>query len=246
MNMDSEPSLLRFTVLIVFLGVALYGVWFFQSSQEVQNSPGTNRQVDIAQVAPGEISAIDRLLSEPYTDMQPITEPPEITGDEDADERIRNIAVQRGHQLWPLYSGELEKIEDIPVSLELMRDWQGLALRAEESDAALVLEVGFISFEEARDEFVDRLQDKAHEEIGREYSVEQISGGTADAAINAVLREYPIPGFTPHHSGYVLRVSSESEDFLVRNAREFNFAVSDDQEDVSSTFLVWQGEKSNR
>lgn len=245
MSMGNESSLLRFTVLLVLLGAILYGVWFYQISQEEHASSGNNRQADVAPVDSGEPTAIDLLFSERHADMDPVIDPPEITGDEDADERIRDIAMQRGYVLWPLYSGELEELEGVSVPPELIKDWMDLAKEAEELDVELVLETGFVSYEEARDEFVGRLQEEAQEKIGREYSVEQISGGTADATINAILREYPAPGFTPHHSGYVLEVNSGTEKFLATHADAYNFTLSEIEGEVESTILVWMGAQND-
>lgn len=242
--MGKEPSLLRFTALIAFFGAILYGVWFFShTTQDAETSLGSNRQADIARVASDDMSPIDRLFSKVHTDAEPIIEPPEITGDSDADERIRDIAIQRDYKQWPLYSGELEEIEGVWVSRKIVEDWRDFAARAEELDVVLVLDEGYVSFEQVRSEFMERLQDRAHDEIGREYSVEQIRGGTADATINAVLREYPIPGYTPHHSGHVLRVKSESQDFLAAHAQEFNFELNEDPKETDYVLLVWMDEK---
>ena len=245
MVMDREPPLLRFTAFVALFGAILYGAWFSQASESAETSLGSSRQAEIAKASFEDAPPIDWLFSKVYSDMEPTTELPEITGDSSADERIREIALQRGYELWPLYSGELEEIEGVLASEELVDDWRDLAVHANEVGEALVLERGFVSFEEAQEEFVDRLHERAHNEIGREYSVEQIGGGTADAVINAVLREYPIPGFTPYHSGYVLRVSLEHQDFLAANAHKFNFELSKDVHKPDSLLLVWMGEKSD-
>lgn len=137
----------------------------------------------------------------------PLFSPPHITGDNAADQRIVSIAQGRGYRLRSVAERAfLEEYEGHLLQKDLIPAWTALGQRAQESGIRLGIVSGFRSVERQRVIFTAQLRTLAQRSIGREYTAEEISAGSADRLIDSILKESSIPGYSKHHTGYALDI----------------------------------------
>lgn len=143
------------------------------------------------------------LVAKTYPNTQEITEPPYITGQPAADERIRTIAERRGYQLRSLPVAPIVKINesglegDDLLQTKSFEAWQALKASAAADKIPLRLLSAYRSPEYQRNLFMQRL-------TAAGVSAENISGGGFDAQINQVLSLTAPPGYSRHHNGYTV------------------------------------------
>ncbi len=161
--------------------------------------------------------AFNRLaLAVKYPNTQLFEEPPIITGDKTADDRIRELAEARGYTMTSMPVGPIQKIDEPrlegddllqPLAAE---SWRSLKAAAARADMPLSLTSAYRSPQYQRDLFMSRLK-------SRGVTVPRIIAGKADQAIEAVLTQAAIPGYSRHHTGYTIDLWCEdgSPAFLV-------------------------------
>jgi hypothetical protein len=110
----------------------------------------------------------------------------EVTGNEGLDERIWELALQRGYQLRPTASGDLASPDGVPMQPQAAQAWVGLRDEARASGMTFIVSSAYRSPASQRSQFLEKL------------------GGTSDAAIDATLRWYSVPGTSKHQAGYAL------------------------------------------
>lgn len=130
-------------------------------------------------------------------------ERPPITGDDAADDRIRAIAESRGYRLQPLstFGGTN------PAVLEA---FNAMAAAARRFGVDLWIVSDYRSPDTQRELFLSRLAER----FGRSPTPSEIANGTVDAAIHATLDQRSAPGYSRHHSGYVLDLNSLKDSFV--------------------------------
>lgn len=109
-----------------------------------------------------------------------------ITGDDALDGRIWEAAFARGYQLRPIASGDLSSIGGVPMQPQAAEAWAALRTEAREAGMEFVVSSAYRSPESQLTQFLSKLE------------------GTTDAAIDATLRWYSLPGTSKHHGGYAL------------------------------------------
>jgi D-alanyl-D-alanine carboxypeptidase len=131
-----------------------------------------------------------------------------ITGDPDADCRIRAIAEEGGYTRQPIAVSGLVIVNETVANGQLQplaaQGWRLLEAAAERRGIALELVSGFRSIETQRSLFADRLQREGIRRLGRAFASTEIAAGSADRAIRAVLAGIAPPGYSKHHTGYAL------------------------------------------
>lgn len=139
-----------------------------------------------------------------YPNTQEITDPPEITGDSGADNRIRSRAEARGYRLSRIPMGAIVKIENEPRldNDDLLQPlaaaaWYKLKDAAKREGYALSLLSAYRSPQYQQQLFTQRL-------FERGVTTEQLASGAADAAIDATLEITAVPGYSRHHTGYTV------------------------------------------
>lgn len=134
---------------------------------------------------------------------------PTTTGNRSADERIRDVAVSRGYRL----RGE---------PLDPLGTYQGRALQSQAIDdlaamqtamagdigASLTLTSAHRSAARQRQLFLSQLTTSAVTLRGRSVTNGEVAGGLADDVLNHAMRIAAPPGFSRHHTGLVIDVSS--------------------------------------
>ena len=135
--------------------------------------------------------------------IQPIIEPPEITGNIAADNTIRAIAESRGYELQQVASGILNEIEDWPVQELLIQDWIELQNEAALEGVIMQFVSGYRSIDDQRDLFLSRL-------YGAGATAEGVASGSQDDLVRGVLVTAAPPGYSRHHSGYTIDIKDPS------------------------------------
>lgn len=167
-------------------------------------------------------------LSFPHT--RPITEPPAVTGNPQADARILREATSRGYRLRAEAEPEaLVSYGRFLLQAQALEAFRRMAARAATEGIRLALASGYRSVERQRAIFLAALEAEGRRQAGRPYSPEELNSaeakpayggaklayGGAEAAIEAVLRESAPPGFSRHHTGYTVDLydPSTGQDF---------------------------------
>lgn len=121
-----------------------------------------------------------------------------ITGDDDLDERIWELASQRGYVLRPTAGEDLAAVDGVPMQPQAADAWRGLKDDARRAGMRFIVSSAYRSPVAQRAQFLSKLQ------------------GSSDAAIDATLTWYSVPGTSKHHAGYAL-------DFRYSNGTFGNF-----------------------
>ena len=125
-------------------------------------------------------------VSNTLPDLDPSRDRQPITGDQDLDDRIWRAAFERGYRLQPIASSELVSIGGVPMQPGPAGAWEGLRAEAREAGMAFTVSSAYRSPSSQLTQFLSKLE------------------GTSDAAIDAALRWYSLPGTSKHHAGYAL------------------------------------------
>ncbi len=146
-----------------------------------------------------------RSVMQSYPNTEAFTQPPDITGNPVADERIRKIVEARGFRQTripvtalvktnePLLQGETDDLLQ-PLAF---KGWEDIKAAAKKDHIPLALLSAYRSPEWQRDLFMQRL-------LARGVSVDMVAAGQADAAVEANLDVTAVPGYSRHHTGYTV------------------------------------------
>ena len=132
------------------------------------------------------VSLYDHAVANTLPNLNPPRERLPVTGDRATDERIWDLALQRGYLPRPIASGDLVGIDGVPMQPQAAEAWRGLREEARAAGMRFIVSSAYRSPDAQRTQFLSRLQ------------------GRSDEAINAALTWWSIPGTSKHHSGYAL------------------------------------------
>lgn len=141
-----------------------------------------------------------------YPNTQPITKPPEITGNEEADERIRQVAEARGYKLtsMPVSSivktGEPGLEGDDLIQPNALVAWTALKEAAVKDGIKLKMTSAYRSIDYQRTLFLRRMQNAG-------VNIYTILDGHADDELDVLLSRASIPGYSRHHTGFTIDLS---------------------------------------
>jgi D-alanyl-D-alanine carboxypeptidase len=128
----------------------------------------------------------DHAVSHVLPNLEPPTGRLDITGDDELDDRIWEIAVARGYVLRPTAGDDLASVGGVPMQPQAAAAWEELRAAARAAGHDFVVSSAYRSPDSQRTQFNSKLR------------------GTSDEAIDAALTWYSIPGTSKHHSGYAL------------------------------------------
>ncbi len=209
-----KTRLLPLLAVVVIAGVAFWlftkGDKAFAPEQEaVEQSPSQNTAVEPEVPKVRALKAFTaeefRQLYETsvYPNLQALDSSFSISGNPDADKRIRRLAEARGYEkrgipVAPIYKiGEEGLTDDDLLQEKALVAWQELKKSAHGDGIPLTIISGYRSPEYQRDLFMERLR-------ARGVTPAQVAAGQADAAVNDILRFAAIPGYSRHHTGYAI------------------------------------------
>ena len=144
-----------------------------------------------------------------FPNTQPLDNPPTITGDKRADERIRKIAESRGYQLRSVPILPIIKIDDDNLEEDDLLQpkaypaWRELKEKAEADGINLVLTSAYRSIDRQRELFLGRLGDDISSRT------DLIRVGMFDDEIIQTLYFTSPPGYSRHHTGYTIDLTCE-------------------------------------
>jgi LAS superfamily LD-carboxypeptidase LdcB len=143
-----------------------------------------------------------------YPNTQPFPEPPVITGNKTADERIRAIAAKRGFVLTAVPVSPITRIAeprllgDDLLQLYAAISWSFLKASARRDDIPLSLLSAYRSPAYQRQLFTQRL-------YATGATPGTIAAGKSDALVAKTLTMTAPPGYSRHHTGYTIDLACE-------------------------------------
>jgi LAS superfamily LD-carboxypeptidase LdcB len=151
-----------------------------------------------------------------------LNEHPVITGDPAADERIRQLAEERGYRLSAIPMSSIVRLDEPRLdSDDLLQplaaeSWRSLKKAAHDDGYPISLLSGYRSLEYQRELFMQRLRENGG-------SVTRIARGFGDAAVRKTLELTAPPGYSRHHTGYTIDLWCEdgSSTFLSSRCYEW-------------------------
>lgn len=205
----------RKKAVVAILIIIFAGGWLQKANAPAPNGQveSFNKSTETAQSTSTVAAENLKIFSDPefkllykqtaYPNIQDVTTPPSITGNAEADKRIHKIATERGYALTSVPVAPIHKVEtyfsgkDDLLQLPALNAWQDLKTRAEKDKIPLTLVSAYRSFDFQRALMLDRLKDA-------NVKTEAIQSGRYDSAINEVLIGVAPPGFSRHHTGYII------------------------------------------
>lgn len=137
-----------------------------------------------------------------------------ITGNEELDNRIYEMAFERGYVMTPIAVSELGTADGVRMQPQAAEAWLQLKAAAREEGLRFIVSSAYRSPASQRTQFLSKLE------------------GSSDSAIEATLRWYSVPGTSKHHSGYAL-------DFRYREGTFGEFRSTPDYEWLAAdNFLI--------
>lgn len=119
--------------------------------------------------------------------LEPAPEQTGITGVDDLDARIWEVALERGYEPRPVaVEDSLVYSDGVLMQPQAAEAWEQLKTEARLSGFQFVVSSAYRSVSGQRSWFLGKLE------------------GTSEAAIDAALRWYSVPGTSKHHGGYAL------------------------------------------
>lgn len=136
-----------------------------------------------------------------YPNTQDIVTPPTITGNGDADARIRQLAEARGYKLRSApVAPPVQLTSSFMLQQKALQPLQDLIATAKKQDLPITVTAAFRSVDEQRSLFLERLSAKPS----------AIAAGTADAEVIETLKTTAPPGYSRHHNGFTVDIACGS------------------------------------
>ncbi len=138
-----------------------------------------------------------------YPNTQDFTEPPPITGNIEADNRIRRMAEERGYRLTSIPNQAIMKINEPRLDTDDLlqplaaTSWLGLKESARQAGLPLALISAYRSPQYQRELFTARL-------FANGVTAIQVAAAQADTAVEQTLSLAALPGYSRHHTGYTI------------------------------------------
>ena len=210
------PKILLIFVLLIAAGLVGFLLKSSMSPEDTQPATNNEQQTEsnveapvtetaktgeLKQLTPDEFKELAQSIKYPNT--QSFSEPPIITGNKQADAKIRKIAESRGYMLTSIPVSTIQKINEPRLeSDDLLQPqaaiaWAELKKKAKDEEIPLSLLSAYRSPKYQRDLFVSRL-------LGNGGNVDVIAAGGGVAAIEKTLEMTAVPGYSRHHSGYTI------------------------------------------
>lgn len=143
-----------------------------------------------------------------YPNTQPLQEKPVITGDEEADVRIRNIAESRGYKLSSVpvaniaKTGEPDLDDDDLIQPNALIAWQEMKAAAQDDGITLQMTSAYRSIEAQRTLFVRQMRTSG-------VYADSVAAGYVDHLVENLLTRVAPPGYSRHHTGYTIDLACD-------------------------------------
>jgi LAS superfamily LD-carboxypeptidase LdcB len=155
-----------------------------------------NKPQKFKQFSPDEFRDLYNSFAHPNTER--INEETPISGDSEADERIRELAEERGYKLRSAPVSNAFAVVSDPAA----EAWKKLSSSAKKDNINLRITEALRSAEDQKAIFLSRLGN---------ISLSSISEGRADSVVIKVLEKTAPPGYSRHHSGYTIDLACDNQ-----------------------------------
>jgi D-alanyl-D-alanine carboxypeptidase len=165
-------------------------------------------------------------LSVAYPNTQQIQKSINITGNDEADARIRKLAEERGYKQTSIPQGAIVKIDEPRLENDNLlqplaaEGWEKLKAAAKNESIPIAIISAYRSPEWQRDLFLSRL-------LINGITPAQIAAGIQDNAINNALSSAAVPGYSRHHTGYTIDLWCEDGSSAFLNSVCFEWIKKD-------------------
>lgn len=220
-----SPGRKKRSKLILFLATLILlsaptGVYLYMDNQdqEQQNNSAENSQQDPV-VLPKKQGVLKTFSGQGFVDFyytlafpntQQISEEAPITGNEKADNHIKQLAKARGYRIQsaPVADVLVDVGNNMLLQPRAANNWKSLKSVAAKDGIELSLTAGFRPADEQKTIFLNRLKINGSE-------LEEVPRGVFDSRINQVLITTALPGYSKHHTGYTIDISCPSDPNVV-------------------------------
>ena len=168
----------------------------------------------------------DLYYSVAYPNTQQITTPISITGNDEADARIRRFAEERGYKQTSLPQGAIVKIDEPRLNGDDLLQplaavgWKSLKAAAEKDNINLTITSAYRSPQWQRELFNSRL-------LINGITPLQVGAGIQDRAVAATLEQAAVPGYSRHHTGYTVDLWCDDGSGVFLNSSCFSWLKAD-------------------
>lgn len=206
---QKRKNSVMFPVMVLIAAVALFAYLRLGAKDPQNNSENVAPAVTSPQQAASEESKVLKLKiftgeelklfmdNLAYPNVSDVTTKPEITGVPAADERIRQLATERGYRQRAIPNTSLVDADGYLLQQRAMPDWEALKTSAQTAGLDLEISSGFRPVDEQRQIFTDRLKQAG-------ATSASIASGKSDVAVTEVLRTTAVPGYSKHHTGFTV------------------------------------------
>lgn len=204
----------RIAIVVLVVAVSVFGVYsiFFNSDEAKEISNESAVEGVVEESAPGEPESYKVLSGNEYKTLfldgshpntTVIVNTPSITGSDEADQVIAEIALDRGYVLQEVPKQDLNMHDGFLVQDRLYGDWEGLVEEASASGHELNIESAFRPIDEQIELFMGAVNASG-------ITISEIINRSADPLLDQIMKTVAPPGYSRHHSGYVIDISDSS------------------------------------
>lgn len=207
---SKRRRIIRRSILLIFaLGSVSWAVFYNRSDSTKQSKIINNVQNNTASqvINPSQNKELGVFTADEfkilyssysYPNTKQLVTPPYITGDEAADNRIREIAEARGYRLRSVVNVGLADFDDglsiQPLALEPLNN---LVQKAAQAGLDIRVTAAYRSIETQRELFLQRL-------FAEDISLFNIASGEVDDYVVSILHQVAPPGYSRHHTGFTI------------------------------------------
>ncbi|MFO0920455.1 MAG: D-alanyl-D-alanine carboxypeptidase family protein [Candidatus Saccharimonadales bacterium] len=230
-------SLIMSVVIII-----TFGIYFWSSKKTSVTSLANNDKSVNNQVAESD-SIVEDKSSKPfkhftgeefknlyygvaYPNTQQITTPISITGNDEADSRIREFAEERGYKQTSIPQSAIVKIDEPRLDGDDLLQplaalgWKSLKEAAEKDNVDLAITSAYRSPQWQRELFNSRL-------LINGITPSQVGAGIQDKAVVSTLEQAAVPGYSRHHTGYTVDLWCDDGSGIFVNSSCFAWLKAD-------------------
>lgn len=155
-----------------------------------------------------------------WWDIQPrpntvwLAQPPSIYGNQNIDKHIRSVAEGRGYRKNPVNTRGATEISN---RFETMRS------AAAASGVRFKFTSGFRSPDKQRQIFTGKFNAQCQARYGRNCRESEITSGKVNDLLHKVLKLSSIPGYSSHHTGWVVDIGDNNGPFIKQGSAAFKW-----------------------
>lgn len=230
-SQDSPTRIAQFSIILSLLIIVLLGGFAFSRFHKRNVLSDKNERSLSSQSTSSDpytyLSGYDfqRLYAQTaLPNSTKIIEPPVITGNSLADERMQKIAESRGFNLQSVPKQEVKMLLAPGRALQLQQlalaGWNNLEKLAQAENVSLVISGGLVDTADSRKVFIEYLNKS-------NLKTNEIAAGKNDVQIIDILQHVAPPGYARRHSGYTIAVKCAGESNQVFELSTCNKWLSD-------------------